>query len=222
MADPGFDFNARMADTKEAMSPIAHFMTSWLIGASVCDDRRDVRLIALAGVAPDLDGLGVVADIAARLSGHEAPGWFERYHHVLLHGLAGCVVIVIAMACFARRHPVVVIGAILAFHMHLACDLVGSRGPTPGEIWPIHYLSPFSAEPVWLWKHQWALDAWQNQVYAAAAMALCLVFSVRNGQSPVAVFSQQADVVVVRVLRDWAERLGFGKRRAVSEPDGPP
>ena len=191
------------------MSPIAHFMTSWLVAVGMCDDRRDVRLVALAGVVPDLDGLGVVVDIAAKLTGHEAPGWFERYHHLLLHGLTGCILVVLALVCFARHRLTVAVGAILAFHLHLACDLVGSRGPDPLDLWPICYLSPFSKDPMWIWKHQWALDAWQNQLYAAVAMALCLWFSAKRGHSPLGVFHARADAVFITVLRDWMGRLGL-------------
>lgn len=39
------------------MSPIAHFMGSWLVAAATLDKPRDRRLVTLAGILPDADGL---------------------------------------------------------------------------------------------------------------------------------------------------------------------
>ena len=50
------------------MSPVAHFIGSWLVAAATTNNVRDRRLVTLAGVLPDLDGLGMVADAAKALS----------------------------------------------------------------------------------------------------------------------------------------------------------
>jgi hypothetical protein len=47
-------------------------------------------LVTLAGVVPDIDGLGIVAEYLTRNSRHPLE-WFSTYHHAL-HSLpfAGC------------------------------------------------------------------------------------------------------------------------------------
>ncbi len=46
------------------MSPLTHLLASWIIAVKTTDNLRDRRLVTLAGVAPDLDGLGIIIDIA--------------------------------------------------------------------------------------------------------------------------------------------------------------
>ncbi len=41
------------------MNPEVHLFASWVIGAKTTDNPRDCRLVALAGILPDLDGLGL-------------------------------------------------------------------------------------------------------------------------------------------------------------------
>lgn len=58
-----------------------HLAISWLIGHSLVE-RRDRRLVAWSGVAPDLDALSLLAGPAA----------YSQYHHVLTHGLLAAFV----------------------------------------------------------------------------------------------------------------------------------
>lgn len=50
------------------MSPITHLLVGWTLAEATTTDPRARRHIALAGAAPDLDGLGVVVDLARRTS----------------------------------------------------------------------------------------------------------------------------------------------------------
>jgi len=52
------------------MSPETHLLASWIIAVKTTDNRRDCRLVALAGLLPELDGLGVLADMATRALGY--------------------------------------------------------------------------------------------------------------------------------------------------------
>lgn len=108
--------------------------------------RQSARLpvVALAGVLPDLDGLGIVADVFNHLVRHKETACYQDFHHFLMHGALGAAVVSAALACFARRRGRVAILALLVYHLHLLCDLVGSRGPDPGDKWPIWYLAPLS------------------------------------------------------------------------------
>jgi len=51
------------------MSPETHLLASWVIGAKGTDNARDCRLVALAGILPDVDGLGLLADWLTRALG---------------------------------------------------------------------------------------------------------------------------------------------------------
>lgn len=189
------------------MSPITHLFASWVVAAKTTDNLRDRRLVALSGLLPDLDGAGMLIDLA-RQAGHVADDyWFyQKYHHLLLHGVFGALVIALALACFARARFRVFVVCLLVAHLHLVCDLVGSRGPTPLDVWPIHYLGPFSYAWTWVWKSQWGLNAWPNQMITLGLFAWCLLLAVRQGDSPVGVFHRRADAVFVGVLRGWFGR----------------
>jgi hypothetical protein len=185
------------------MSPVTHLFVSWVIAAKTTDNPRDCRLVTLAGILPDVDGLGGIVDAVSRASGHRETLVYEHYHHFLLHGIFGGVVISALLACFARRHWRVALLALLIFHVHLLCDLVGSRGPDPVDLWPIFYLGPFSKNVMWIWKGQWPLDAWPNRILSVAMFVWSLRLAVQLGYSFVDVFSRRLDDIFVGVLRNW-------------------
>src|ERR1700722_93083 len=111
------------------------------------------------------------------------------------------------MAVLAQRRWRVFWLAMLTFHLHLLCDLVGSRGPDRGDIWPILYFGPLSQHPMWFWKYQWKLDGWQNQIIFVALFAWSLAIAVKNGDSFVGVLNHRCDGIFVGVLRKWHDRL---------------
>ena len=45
------------------MSPLTHLVGSWLVAVATTNNPRDRKLVTLAGVLPDADGLGAVADV---------------------------------------------------------------------------------------------------------------------------------------------------------------
>ncbi len=186
---------------------MTHLFASWLIAAKTTDNLRDCRLIALSGVLPDLDGAGLVVDLARQaVKGGDDFLFYQRYHHFLLHGVFGAAVIGAALSCFARRRWRVAALSFLMVHLHFFCDFVGSRGPSPEDLWPILYLAPFSREWVWIWKGQWALDAWPNRMLAVFLFAWCLRLAAKRGDSFVGVFNRQVDHVFVAVLRGWWDK----------------
>ena len=107
---------------------------------------------------------------------------------------------------FARDKLRVAIVALFLFHLHLLCDFVGSRGPAPEDLWPIFYYGPFDKDPMWLWKGQWRLDGWQNQLVSVVAFSAALWIAVRHGHSFVGVLLRRADAAFVGVLRGWTEK----------------
>jgi len=188
------------------VSPETHLLGSWIIAAKTTDNPRDCRLVTLAGILPDADGLGLIVDLSCGWFGWKQTYLYERYHHYYLHGALGGVLIAVTLACFARRPWRVAPLALLVFHLHLLCDFVGSRGPSRYDLWPIFYLGPFTKDPMWVWKGQWRLDSWINQYLTVALFLWALWLPVRLGYSVVGVFSRRADQVFVGVLRKWYKR----------------
>jgi len=187
------------------VSPLTHLLASWIVAAKTTDNPRDCRLVTLAGLLPDVDGLGLIVDIASELSGHAPTQFYARYHHWLLHGVFGAVLIAGFSACFARRRWRVALLALIVFHLHLLCDLAGSRGPSPEDLWPIFYFGPFDTAPMWIWKSQWRLDGWQNKLIFITLFARALVLAARLGHSFVGVFNRRGDRIFVGVLRKWRD-----------------
>jgi hypothetical protein len=195
------------------MSPETHLLASWVIGAKATDNPRDCRLVTLAGILPDADGLGLILDAVNRLCGWKKTFYYGTYHHYLLHGALGAVVISLGLACFAQRKVRVALMALGVFHLHLLCDFVGSRGPHPEDLWPIFYFGPFDKDPMWIWKGQWRLDSWINRLISVALFGYALWLPIRLGHSVVGVFNRRADRTFVEILRKWHSGLHAWRRR---------
>ena len=195
------------------MSPFTHLIGSWLVASATTSNPRDRKLVTLAGVLPDADGLGAVADVVGSfISGKECTFYYyQTYHHFLLHGWPGAVAISMLLTFFARQRRQVFLLCLLTFHLHLLCDLLGSRGPTIGDLWPICYSEPVFRHPIWFWKGQWKLDGWQNQTIFIILLATSLWLAVKRGYSFVEVVSRRLDFVFVQVLQKWYGNLFGGK-----------
>ena len=185
------------------MNPETHLLASWVIGAKTTDNARDCRLVALAGILPDADGLGLLVDGLTRALGWKKTFFYMHYHHYLLHGAFGAILIASMLILFAQRKCRVALLSLAVFHLHVLCDFVGSRGPSPEDLWPIFYFGPFDKDPMWIWKGQWRLDAWPNRVLSVALFVWALWLAVPRGYSFVGVFSWRLDQVFVGVLRKW-------------------
>jgi len=181
------------------MSPVTHLLIGWVVANTTRLDRRDRCLVTVAGVIPDVDGLGIVAELGTRHSAHPLT-WWSDYHHVLGHNV-GFALTVTLLAWYLGHHRWKTAAlACLSFHLHLLGDLVGARGPD-GEQWPIPYLLPFSKGWPLTWNGQWALNAWPNLLITAIALALTLYWAWKRGYSPVEMFSSRADGIMVETLR---------------------
>ena len=191
------------------MSPLAHFIGSWLVAVATTDNPRDRKLVTFAGVLPDADGFGVVVDVVGSvISGKENTfHYYQQYHHILLHGWPGALVVSLLLMCFAQKKPRVLFWCLVTFHLHLLCDLVGLRGPTVGDLWPICYSEPLFRNPIWFWKNQWKLDGWQNQLIFVAIFAAALWLATKKGFSFVEIFSRRLDQVFVQTLQKWRANL---------------
>ena len=50
------------------MSPVNHFLAGWALANAAGLNSRERMLVTVAGVIPDLDGFGIVVDLATRHS----------------------------------------------------------------------------------------------------------------------------------------------------------
>lgn len=180
------------------MSPVTHFLVGWMVANVTPLERRERACVAVAGVIPDLDGLGVVAEVLTRNTTHPLT-WFSDYHHTL-HNLPFAVLVAAAPFLLAGRRWKTVALAFLSFHLHLLGDLLGARGPE-GYQWPIPYLLPFSRAWEWSWEGQWALNAWPNFVLTFALLAATFYLAGKRGFSPLELLSSAVDRALVGALR---------------------
>jgi hypothetical protein len=189
------------------MNPITHLLISWTVAESARLERRDRFLVTGAGVLPDIDGLGIVAELATK--GSDQPlYWWSEYHHVLGHNIGFALVTALAVGSLAQRRLLSLVLAVLTFHLHLLGDLVGSRGPD-GYQWPIPYRLPFSTSWQLTWSGQWELNAWPNVFLTAGLLAAALYLAWRRGYSAVELVSRKADRVFIDTLR---KRFGEPRR----------
>ena len=155
--------------------------------------------MTLAGVAPDIDGLGAPVELLTA-NGSRPLLWFSQFHHSLCHNLAFGLLLGISALLLARRRlrtgPLV----LASFHLHLLCDLAGSRGPD-GYQWPIPYLQPFSHACDLTWSGQWPLNAWPNVLLTLVLVLATLYLARQRGHSPLEIVSSKADAALVTTLR---------------------
>lgn len=169
-------------------------------------NRRERLWVTGAAVVSDLDGLGLVVELATRHSSHPL-FWWSEYHHVLGHNLALGLILSVLSAVCCRSGWLLPALVLASFHTHLLGDLLGGRGPD-GDAWPIYYAWPFSRALAWTFTGQWALNAWPNFLITLIGLGITLVLARRRGYSPMEIFSQRADQAVVQALRRrWPDNL---------------
>jgi inner membrane protein len=181
------------------MSPVTHFLLGWVTANASDLNRRDRAIVTIAGIIPDLDGLGIVVEIATRQSVKPLT-WWSDYHHVLGHNFGFCFLVVLLATFFAAQKWKAATFACLSFHLHLFCDLIGARGPDLHQ-WPIPYLLPFSNAWQWTWSGQWALSAWPNMLITVIALAITFRLAWKRGYSPLEMISSKADQAFIAALR---------------------
>ena len=183
------------------MSPVTHFLASWVIFERAFDTRRDRILVVASGVVPDLDGMGIVIDFMTRALGMPETDYYHAFHRLWGHGLAPAFLLSILAALWADRRVRMLIGTFLCLHLHYLCDILGSRGSTEEDLWGIYYFAPFSTAHELTWSGQWPLVSWQNTLITLVLLAIIFTQAVRRGYSALGLFSTKADEVFVQTLR---------------------
>jgi len=182
------------------MNPASHFLLSWTIANTADIPRRDRALVTLSGVIPDIDGVGIIAELLTENTSVPLI-WYSKYHHVLGHNLGLGLILVVTVFLLSIKRWVSAVLALLAFHLHLLGDLVGSRGPD-GYQWPIPYFLPFSTDWTLTWEGQWELNAWPNILVTLLILAITLFLAWKRGHSPLEMISLKADTALVAGLRN--------------------
>ena len=141
------------------MAPGTHALIGWWTANVLPLSRRDRLIVFLGGVLPDLDGLGLLFSTEAYL----------RYHHIICHNLAACIAWLAIAAVVGQDRRRLIPLVVLSWHLHLACDYFGSRGPWNSRPWILPYLFPLVGAwsgddfvgPSWYWNPwQWPLNYW--------------------------------------------------------------
>lgn len=184
------------------MIPPTHFLISWVIASESTTTRRDRAIVSLAGVIPDIDGFGYPVENWLTIGWDQPLLWFSDYHHILCHNVGFATLVTLGAAWLSKGNWKTTLLACLTFHLHLLCDVIGSRGVDNYQ-WPVPYLLPFSNAWQWAWSGQWELSAWPNRAIGAGCFALTLWLAWLRGFSPLEMVSQKADLRFVAVLRNW-------------------
>jgi len=180
------------------MNPITHLLISWCAVNVVPLEKRDRAIAMVGGIIPDIDGIGALPQLLTRSS--DTPlTWFSEYHHLLTHNIGTCLLGTIVAVAIAKRRLRTGAMFLLIFHLHLLCDIVGSRGPD-GYQWPIPYLLPFSSAWQLTWSHQWQLNAWPNFLITIVSLGLTFWFAWKRGFSILELVSSRADRVFVETI----------------------
>ena len=165
------------------MSPIVHGMIAWLIAVLFVKQVNDRRLIVIAGVVLDIDGIFILLNDSS----------YAEFHHTFGHSLVfGLLVAMVALTLSVDKLKVF-FGALSAFSLHLVADIVGTNWPVP-----IFYpLSDFS-----LTANSFLT---QNQIYSIinpTVFIICLVLifilMYRKTISPIEFISEKLDKYVIR------------------------
>jgi hypothetical protein len=187
------------------MTPPQHLIISWVVANSATLDRRSRLAITLAGILPDIDGLGYFVD-RANLRFDVYSHYYVEYHHVIGHNVFAGVLIAGLMAYCCQHKRVVFLLSLLTFHLHLLADLAGSMGGD-GYQWPIYYLYPLIPDFTLTWSGQWELSSWRNSAIGSSFFVVALIIARYKRVTFFELFSAKLEEKVFAV----AKKRGFFK-----------
>ena len=175
-------------------------MLSWIGARTVFENRTNRVAVSLAGLAPDVDGIGLLIDAALKVFSYHSNYW-GLWHHKL-HSLPFGVFVCFLVSFFVRtQRKLTFIIAFLLFNLHVFCDLIGSQGPD-GYQWPIPYFSPFLLEIELTWSGQWELNGWQNILITFLSFIYVWLLIKSKNTTPFEVFSKSLDVALTKIVVD--------------------
>jgi len=218
------------------MQAPSHLIISWFV-AEACGIKssRDRRIVALSGLAPDIDSLTYVSAIVYFRFDKDLAfeHVWEVVHHRYTHGLGfvvltGIIAFMVAsrFSVFGpRRESGVVAGltgragkvallALLVSAIPVFCDVVGG-GPT----WPVFPAWPIS-DLAWAVDWSWTLGEWPNSVILFASLAGMMLYARVSGYSPMESINYSFDKWFVRVIKYGSDSPSDEPQGAVTEAAG--
>ena len=184
------------------MNTVSHFFLGWMVANTADFNWRERMLVTFAGVAPDLDGLGIIVE-RSTMETDDPLLWFTNYHHVLGHNIFVALALTVLAFVLARQRWRTASLVFASFHVHLLADLIGGKGPD-GVRWAIYYLYPLlpTEDRYGLnWTGMWELNDWRNFLISIYCIVLTFYLAWKRGYSPVGIFSERSDAAFVATLR---------------------
>ena len=181
------------------MTPPQHFIISWVVANGISLNRRARLAITLAGILPDVDGLGYLID-RANLRFDIYSHYYVEYHHLIAHNLFAGLLIAGVGAYFCQPKLMVFLLSLLTFHLHLLADLAGSMGGD-GYQWPIYYLYPVLPDFTLTWSGQWELSSWKNSAIGISFFITALIMARYKRVTFFEIFSTKLEKKVAEVAR---------------------
>ncbi|TNF98405.1 MAG: hypothetical protein EP297_08135 [Gammaproteobacteria bacterium] len=195
----------------------SHLLISWFMAESMgLDEPRDRRLIALSGLAPDIDAVAYAGAIV--WYGFDKDQAFinvwEVIHHRYTHGLGfilftGIIVYLLVrkpsltgshVKQAARNQAYRVAGlAMLASLVHVFSDLVAG-GPT----WPVFPLWPITDQP-WAVSWSFTLAQWPNTVILVSLLVAMMLYPKMMGYSPLESINYNLDRWFVHIIQHGSD-----------------
>ena len=180
------------------MAPVTHLLFSWLSTVRLFNNRRERAIVTLAGVAPDLDGLGIIVD---KFNG--SSNYYFSFHHHLGHSLfAALIIATLAMLLSKVQKAKVFIASFLLVQAHILFDVIGSKSPD-GFQWPIHYLSPVNDEFLLVWSGQWYLNSWQNILFTFCLVCLATYYAVTKKLTVFEIINDDLNNAAIRLIEKY-------------------
>ncbi len=187
----------------------SHLIISWFAAkAAGLESPRDRRIVALSGLAPDVDVLAYLGGIV--YFGFDKDLAFEHVwevvHHRYTHGLGfvlltGIVAFLVASRGTRPGEPAyrqavsVAVLSMIASMVHVFCDVVGG-GPT----WPVYPLWPLS-DFGWAASWSWTLADWPNTVILFSCLIGMMLYAKASGCSPMESINYSLDRWFVTIIQ---------------------
>lgn len=90
--------------------------------------------MCLAGIIPDLDGIGIIVDFITCTFGLPETVFYQSWHRVSGHGIAAALLFTVFAVATSIDKIRTIIASFLNIHLHFFCDFIGSRGITVDDL----------------------------------------------------------------------------------------
>ncbi len=147
-----------------------HGQLGWHLAELARLEKKDRILCAIAGMAPDIDGLTFLL----------GPSSYWGLHHTFSHSLFSLPVIAVGIGTFGENRIRTVLFSFLAALAHVVIDIFGSKpvhvlwpiypdwapidSPNPFVIFPVEFITPF------------VMIGWSIQVFKGRGISILEIF----------------------------------------------